>query len=177
MATSSCKRTKQDSASNFKKMFTFYPFTTIFFPFLSKTHLFLSSDITSSLQDLRKEDIEAFLNWQKDEAGDHGAQVVDDVIDPLVSKAQDVQERHDVALALREDLLQEGLLKEAPCEPGQSPVNQRLQTTDGDLYQACLQLRDTHSCFITSPSALEGKRSPTWCRGKLFLAASSEPRK
>lgn len=99
---------------------------------MSKTHLFLSSDITSSLQDFSKEDVEAFLNGQEDEAGHHGAEVVDDVVDTLVSKAENVQKRHDVALAFCQDLLQEGLLKEAPREPGQSPVNQRLQTTNKD---------------------------------------------
>lgn len=119
-------------------MLPIYPFTGPFFQFLSKTRLFLSSDVTTSLQDFSKEDVEAFLNRQEDEAGHHGAQVVDDVVDPLVSKAENVQEGHDVALALRQDLLQEGLLKEAPCKPGQSPVNQRLQATDEDSYQACL---------------------------------------
>lgn len=142
---------------------------------MSKTHLFLSSDITSSLQDFSKEDVEAFLNGQEDEAGHHGTQVVDDVVDTLFSKAENVEKRHDVALAFCQDLLQEGLLKEAPREPGQSPVNQRLQTTNKDYYRA-FWWQGTQFCFSTSPSALEGKRSPTWCRGNLFLAASSEPK-
>lgn len=80
----------------------------------------------SSLQDFGKEDVEALLNRQEDEAGHHGAQIIDDIINSLVSKAEDVQECHDVTLALRQDLLQEGLLEEAPREPGQSPINQRL---------------------------------------------------
>lgn len=137
--------------------------------------MLLSSDIATSLQDFSEEDVEAFLNGQEDEAGHHGAQVVDDVVDSLVSKAENVQERHDVALSLRQDLLQEGLLKEAPGKPGQSPVDQRLQTTEGFIASMFVE-RDTQSCFSTSPSALEGKSSPTWCRGKLFLTASSEPR-
>lgn len=109
-----------------------------FFAFLSKTHLFLSFDITTSLQDFSKEDVEAFLNGQEDEASHHGAQVVDDVVDSLVPKAEDVQERHDVAFTLGQDLLQEGLLKEAPRKPGQGPVHQGLQTTDRESDQACL---------------------------------------
>lgn len=133
MATSSCKKKNweethhqiQDNVCNLSILKNL-------FPHVSKTHLFLSSDITSSLQDFSKEDVEAFLNGQEDEAGHHGAQVVDDVIDSLVPKAEDVQKRHDIALAFCQDLLQEGLLKEAPREPGQSPVNQRLQSTNKD---------------------------------------------
>lgn len=117
-------------------MFPILSIHNYFFPFLSKPHLLLSSDITTSFQNFSKEDVEAFLNGQEDEAGHHGAQVVDDVVDSLVSKAENVQERHDIALALCQDLLQEGLFKEAPCKPGQSPVNQRLQTTDEDYYRA-----------------------------------------
>lgn len=86
-------------------------------------HLFLTFYITSSLQHFGKEDVEAFLNRQEDEASHHGAQIIDNIINSLVSKAEDVQEGHDVPLPLRQDLLQEGLLEEAPCELGQSPIH------------------------------------------------------
>ena len=91
------------------------------------SHLFLTLDIASPLQYFSKEDVEAFLYGQEDEARHHGAQVVDDVVDALLPKAEDVQEGHDVALPLRQDLLQEGLLEEAPRQPGQRPVNGWLQ--------------------------------------------------
>lgn len=95
--------------------------------FISKnTNLFLTFDGTSSLQHFGKEDVEAFLDGQEDEARHHGAQIIDDIINALVSKAENVQEGHDVTLTLRQDLLQEGLLEEAPCEPGESPINQWL---------------------------------------------------
>lgn len=86
-------------------------------------HLFLTSDIASALKDFGKEDVEAFLDGQKYEAGHHRAQIIDNVINPLVAKAEDVQECHDIALPLCQDLLQKGLLEEAPREPGQSPID------------------------------------------------------
>lgn len=91
------------------------------FPFcvrVQSPHLFLSSDLASSLQHFSKEDVEAFLNRQEDEARHHGAQVIDNIINALVSEAEDIQKGHDVAFAFCQDLLEEGLLKEAPREPG-----------------------------------------------------------
>lgn len=70
-----------------------------------------------SLQHFGKEYVEAFFNWQEDEARHHGAQIIDDIINTLISKAEDVQKGHDVSLTLGQDLLQEGLLEEAPSEP------------------------------------------------------------
>lgn len=146
--------------------------------------LFLTFHIASPLQYFGKEDVEALLNGQKDEARHHGAQVVDDVVDALVSKAKDVQEGHDVALALSQDLLQEGLLKETPCEPGHGPVYQWLQTQQTvRMFECtvwlCLNVIQTASCSrsTTSPIALRGSRSLICCRGKVFFAASLEPRK
>lgn len=86
-------------------------------------HLFLTPDVTATLKDFGEEDVEAFFDGQKDEAGHHGAQVVDDVIDSLVAKAENVEERHHVALSLCQDLLQKRLLEEAPGEAGQAPVD------------------------------------------------------
>lgn len=94
--------------------------------FVFVSHLFLTFDITSSFHHFAKEDVEALLDGQEDEASHHGAQIIDNVINSLVSEAEDVQEGHDITLTLCQDLLQEGLLEEAPCEPGQSPINQRL---------------------------------------------------
>lgn len=91
------------------------------------TDLLLALNITASLKHFGKEDVEALLDGQKDEACHHGAQIIDDIINTLVSKAEDVQEGHDVTLTLCQDLLQERLLEEAPCEPGQSPIHQWLQ--------------------------------------------------
>lgn len=80
--------------------------------------LFLTFDITPSLQHFGKKDVEAFLDGQEDEACHHGAQIIDNVINSLVSKAENVHKGHDISLALCEDLLQEGLLEEAPRELG-----------------------------------------------------------
>lgn len=91
------------------------------------SHLILTFDVRSSHQHSGKEDVEAFLNGQKDKAGHHGAQVIDDVVNSLVSKAEDIQESHDVAFALCQDLLQERLLVEAPSEPGHRPIDQGLE--------------------------------------------------
>lgn len=87
-------------------------------PVFISTDLFLMFDITSSLQHFSKKDVEAFLNGQEDEARHHGAQVIYDIINALVPKAQNIQEGHDIPLAFRQDLFQEGLLEEAPCELG-----------------------------------------------------------
>lgn len=89
--------------------------------------LFLLHDILSPLKDFDEEDIEALRSsgrW----SGYHGAQVVDDVVHALLAEAQHIEEGHDITLALRQDLLQKGLLEEAPSQPGQRPVNDRLQT-------------------------------------------------
>lgn len=94
---------------------------------LLTSDLFLFLHVASSLQYFGKEDVETFLNGPEDEASHHGAQITDDVVDTLVSEAEDVQEGHDVAFALCQQLLQEGLLKEAPGETGEGPVDQRLQ--------------------------------------------------
>lgn len=80
--------------------------------------LFLISDITPSLQHFGKKYVEAFFNRQEDEARHHRAQIIDDIINTLVSKAEDIQKGHDVSLTLRQDLLQEGLLEEAPRQLG-----------------------------------------------------------
>ena len=60
------------------------------FVYFQISNLFLTSDITTPLQHFGKEDVEAFLNGQEDEARHHGAQIVDDIINTLVSEAEDV---------------------------------------------------------------------------------------
>ena len=66
---------------------------------LSPPHLLLPGNRLSSEQQAGKEDVEALLDGEEDEPSHHGAQVVDDVVDPLLGKGQHSKHRHHVTLS------------------------------------------------------------------------------
>ena len=81
----------------------------------------------------REVDVGVLLDWLKEESGRQAAQVGHHVVQALLGEVEQVEGGHQVALALRQQLLQQALFEEAPGEGQLVTVQRRLTGRGGEV--------------------------------------------